>query len=291
MSRSVSPRGVAASVVASALFGVLFFIPPLLDALGPDEFLAWRVLSTLPVVTALLLAFRLWPDVARIMEVLRRRARLIPVIVLDAALLGVQLWLFGWAPATGHGLELALGYLLMPLVMVVLGVWLHRERMTGLRLASVAAAVVGVAAAVVVTGGLSWATVVVALGYPLYFTVRRRAGLDSIGALWFELLLLVPLAAWWAFQPAALGRVADVGWGVVLLGLVSGVALLLYLVASTALPFGVFGLLSYLEPVLLVLVSVALLGEPFGAEDGLVYGPIALALVLLGVEGLRRAPR
>jgi chloramphenicol-sensitive protein RarD len=79
--------------------------------------------------------------------------------------------------------------------------------------------------------------------------------------------------------------------GVLLLGLVSAVALWLYLAASSALPFGLFGLLSYLEPVLLVLGAVVLLGEPLAGADAAVYGPIVVALLLLAVEQLpRRQP-
>ncbi len=289
--RPVSARGVSASVVASVLFGVLFFIPPLLAPLDANEVLGWRVIATIPVVTVLLLATRLWSDVVRVAGLLRARLRLVPVLLLDGALLALQLWLFGWAPQSGHGLDLALGYLLMPLVMVVLGVVLHRERITALRGGAVLAAVVGVTAAVIAAGGISWATVAVAAGYPLYFTIRRRAGLDSVGALWFELLVILPVALWFALQPASIATIAEnpaIGWSIPLLGVVSGAALILYLVASTELPFGIFGLLSYLEPVLLVVVSVALLGELFTATDAFVYGPIALALLLLGVEGLRR---
>lgn len=292
--RETTPRGVLVSVVASFLFAALFFLPPLLEPFEANEIFAWRVIATVPVLATLVGVFGWWRDVRVIALRLSRRPALILVVVLDGLLLSVQLWLFGWAPQTGHGLELALGYLLMPLAMVVVGVVLHRERLAPLRIAAVAAAAVGVTAAIVVAGGLSWATIAVAVGYPVYFAIRRRAGLDSIGAFCFELLVLVPVAVVLALQPSSLDVLAahpQLGWGILLLGVIGGVALVLYLVASRLLSFGVFGLLSYLEPVLLVLVAVLLLGESLTLTDVFVYGPIVIALVLLGLETSRRPSR
>ncbi len=292
--RETTPRGVLVSVVASFLFAALFFLPPLLEPFEANEIFAWRVIATVPVLAALVGVFGWWRDVRDIAVRLARRPTLILVVVLDGLLLSVQLWLFGWAPQTGHGLELALGYLLMPLAMVVVGVVLHRERLAPLRIAAVAAAAIGVTAAIVVAGGLSWATIAVAVGYPVYFAIRRRAGLDSIGAFCFELLVLVPVAVVLALQPSSLEVLAahpQLGWGILLLGVIGGVALVLYLVASRLLSFGVFGLLSYLEPVLLVLVAVLLLGESLTLTDVFVYGPIVIALVLLGLETARRPTR
>ena len=285
-------RGVLASVAASVLFGVLFILPPLLDPLSPDGIFGWRVVLSLPIVTVLLLALRWWPEVSALAARLRRQRVLIAALLLDAALLAVQLWLFGWAPASGHGLDAALGYLLLPLVMVVIGLVGHRERLSPLRIGAVASALVGVAAAVVVAGGVSWVTAVVALGYPLYFTLRRRWNLDSIGALWFEILFMAPLAVWIVLQPdelAAAGAHPGMGWGIAALGLVSGTALLLYLFASLKLSFAIFGLLTYVEPVLLVVAAVTLLGESLEPTDLVVYGPIAVALGLLALESIRQA--
>jgi chloramphenicol-sensitive protein RarD len=285
-------RGVLASVAASALFGVLFVIPPLLDPLSPDGIFGWRVVLSLPIVTVLLLALRWWPEVSALAGRLRRRRVLIAALLVDSALLAVQLWLFGWAPATGHGLDAALGYLLLPLVMVVIGLVGHRERLSPLRIGAVGSAAIGVAWAVVAAGGVSWVTALVALGYPLYFTLRRRWGLDSIGALWFEILLMTPVAVWFVLQPNQLAATAshpELGWGIGALGLVSGTALLLYLFASLTLSFAVFGLLTYVEPVLLVFAAVTLLGESLELSDLAVYGPIAVALALLALESIRQS--
>lgn len=283
-------RGVVASIGASVLFGVLFILPPTFDSLSGTEVFGWRVMLTLPLVALIFVTTRQWSDVVAVTRRLRARPALTGVLVIDGLLLGVQLWLFGWAPQSGHGLDASLGYLLLPLVMVVLGMLVHGEKLSLTRGAAVAAAACGVVAALILDGGLSWATLVVAVGYPLYFTLRARSGLDSSGALCLELLVLTPIALWFLATESALTALARdpaLILAIALFGLVSAVALVAYLAASRLLPFGLFGLLTYLEPVLLVVVSVTLLGEHAAPSDAFVYGPIVVALALLGIEPLR----
>jgi chloramphenicol-sensitive protein RarD len=254
---------------------------------------AWRIVFTLPTLAVLLSVTGGWRDVRQVAGLLRRHPRRLLVLVVDALLMGVQVWMFAWAPRTGHALDVSLGYLLLPLVMVLVGAVLHGERFTALRVVAVACAVLGVIAAMAVGGGVAWPTLVVALGYPLYFTIRTRAGLNTVGAFAGESLVLLPVAVW---VVAGLPPFGPFGWphpvallGAALLGVIGGTALVLYLTASRLLPFGLFGLLSYLEPVLLVAVSVVLLHDPLTLADAAVYAPIALALVAVAADGFRGA--
>jgi len=68
---------------------------------------------------------------------------------------------------------------------------------------------------------------------------------------------------------------------------VSAIALALYMAASRLLPLGLFGLLSYLEPVLLALAALSL-GESIQAAQWLTYGPIFAAVGMLVLDGLLR---
>ncbi|MFC5291193.1 EamA family transporter RarD [Actinokineospora guangxiensis] len=286
----ISASGVLSSVGASVLFGLIFFLAAALDPLDAVQIFSWRVVALVIVLALVFSALRLWSDVRGVLTRLRRRPALVGVVLVNSAMLAVQQWLFGWAPQAGRGLEVALGYLLLPLAMVVLGVFLYRERLTPLLVASVSTAAVGVAAAVFVAGGLAWPTLLVALGFPLYFAVRRSARLDGEGALLVELLAMLPFAVWTLHRKQAWDPlVARPGlvWPLVLFGVVSGIALILYFRAARLLPFGLFGLLSYLEPVLLVIVAVTLLGETLTPVDAVVYGPIVLALALLALASRR----
>ncbi|ADU99767.1 EamA family transporter RarD [Alicycliphilus denitrificans] len=284
-------KGLAASVAASVLFGALYYLAPLLAPLDGEQIFGWRVLCTLPFTTVLLLAQGQWPRV----RLLALRAWRQPLLALglagSAAMLGVQLWLFLWAPLHGRALPVSLGYFLLPLVMVLAGRVLYRERLSRLQWLATLLAAAGVAHEVLRAGGMSWETWLVALGYTVYFVARRRMRTDHLGGHWLDMLLLVPAALWFVLRaPSSLPLVADNAhlWALVpVLGVVSAVALALYMAASRLLPLGLFGLLSYVEPVLLALVAL-LLGESIGAAQWPTYGPIFAAVAVLVVDGALR---
>lgn len=281
-------QGVLLSLVASTLFAVIFLMPHWLLPLSPEQMFGWRVLLAVPFIAVLLLLTREWAAVRAISARLRAKPALVLVLLVDGHLLGIQLWLFAAAPATGHALDAAVGYFLLPLVMVIGGLLLYRERLTVLRLIAVLAAAFGVGSAFVTADGLSWVVAVIALGYPLYFVVRRHFALDSAGALVFELLALVPVAAWFALSPSSLSTIAAHPVLVPALlgfGIMSALALTAYIVASRQLTFGVFGLLGYVEPLLLVVVAITALGGVVRGDQLLTYAGILSAVVLLAIEG------
>ncbi|GAA4285729.1 EamA family transporter RarD [Georgenia daeguensis] len=283
--------GVLLSALASAMFGGLYFLASRLDPLTGLEVFGWRVVLTAPLVTVLLLLTRQWGTVTAMAARVRARPATAAVLVLAAALLGVQLWLFTWAPAHGHALQVALGYFLMPLVMVVVGVVAFGERLSRARLAAVLFAAAGVAHELVRVGTLSWSTVLVALGYPAYFVLRRRAGTATTGAMWFEFVILLPVALVLVVTGPSLAVVPDLAPLLGLLGVLSSAALVCYVVASQHLSFSLFGLLSYLEPVLLALVSVTLLGQGIAPDEWWTYVPIWVAVLLLALEGAAQGYR
>ncbi|WP_314973179.1 EamA family transporter RarD [Comamonas testosteroni] len=283
-------KGVVVSVLASVLFASLYYLSPFLAPLDGEQIFGWRVLVTLPFTTALLFALK---EVAAVRDLLARslaQPRFGVLLVLSSALLGVQLWIFMWAPMNGRALPVSLGYFLLPLVMVVAGRVLFAERLTpGQSLATLLAAA-GVAHEFWQAGGMSWETWVVALGYTVYFSLRRWLQTDTLAGHWIDMALLVPVAAGFTLRvPGSWPLVAGYPklWALLpLLGIVSAVALALYMIASRWLPLGLFGLLSYVEPALLVVVAW-LLGESMEPQQQLSYALIFAAVGLLIGDGLR----
>ena len=280
---SVMFKGVVVSVLASVLFASLYYLSPFLAPLDGEQIFGWRVLVTLPFTTALLFALK---EVAAVRDLLARalaQPRFGMLLVLSSALLGVQLWIFMWAPMNGRALPVSLGYFLLPLVMVVAGRVLFAERLTlGQSLATLLAAA-GVAHEFWQAGGMSWETWVVALGYTVYFSLRRWLQTDTLAGHWIDMALLVPVAIAFTLRtPDSWPLVAGhpTLWGLLpLLGIVSAVALALYMIASRWLPLG------------LLVVVAWLLGESMEPQQQLSYALIFAAVGLLIGDGLRHSWR
>jgi chloramphenicol-sensitive protein RarD len=209
-------------------------------------------------------------------------------------LMGVQLWLFLWAPLHGRSLEVSMGYFLLPLAMVLTGRLVYGERLSRLQAVAVCCAAVGVGHELYQHGSFAWETLVVMIGYPIYFVLRRRCRTDHLGGLWCDMCLLLPWALYFVTQGAL--STADLKqhpglYGLIpLLGAISACALIAYVLASRLLPFSLFGLLSYVEPVLLVGVAL-LLGETIGPDQWLTYLPIWAAVLVLVLEGFKHLLR
>jgi chloramphenicol-sensitive protein RarD len=209
----------------------------------------------------------------------------------SATLLGLQLWVFLWAPLHGRMLEVSLGYFLLPLSMVLMGRFYYREHLDSLQWLAVACAAVGVGHELSMTGAFSWPTLLVCAGYPPYFVLRRKINLDSLAMFTMEMALLTPAALFFLFQGDSLTliRHAFGTWCILLpgLGVLSTLALASYLKASRLLPVALFGILGYVEPVLLVLVSITLLGETLSPAQLGTYVPIWIAVALTALHGVR----
>lgn len=286
-------NGVVLLLSSSFMFALLYYYPAWLTPLDGEQIFGWRMLFTLPGVSLYLWLSGEWRLVVSLFQELKKRPSLWLGLPLSASLVGVQLWLFMWAPLNGNGLPVSLGYFMMPLVMVVLGRFVYGEQLSRWQLLAVLAALVGVANQVWQTGGVSWATFVVAIGYPLYFLLRRWQGNDHLGGIWCDMFLLLPMAAWFALGAGeihAFSQNTSLWWLVIGLGLISALALIFYLLSAKLLTFSLFGLLSYLEPVLLVFVSL-LLGESIAEHERLTYIAIWTAVGLLVIEGVQKAWR
>jgi len=287
-------KGIALSVLASVLFAVMYFYTSLLAPLTGVEIFGWRMLLTAPCMTVFMLVSGEWRHVGAILKRLLGQPLLLLALPLSAALLGVQLWLFMWAPLNGYSLDVSLGYFLLPLTMVLTGRIVYGEQLSRLQKIAAGLATLGVLNELYQVGSFSWATLLVAIGYPVYFVLRKRLAADNLGGLWLDMALLLPIALWFV-------QGGEQGFAVVdqhpwlyllipLLGLISASALVAYIIASRLLPFSLFGLLSYVEPVLLLAVAL-LLGESIKAGEWLTYLPIWLAVLVLVYEGFKHLMR
>ena len=283
-------KGIVASVLASVLFSGIYFLSPFLAPLDGEQIFGWRVLLTLPFTTALLLWRGEGTRLRQLWHSVRQAPRSALGLLLSAAMLGVQLWLFMWAPLHGRALPVSLGYFLLPLVMVLAGRVFFGEQLSRAQLLSTLLAGAGVGFELWRAGSLSWEMWLVALGYTAYFVLRRHLRTDHLAGHWLDMALLVPAALFFTVRaPSSVPLLADhpVLFALLpLLGVLSAVALALYMAASAWLSMGLFGLLSYVEPVLLVLVAL-LLGESLAPGQWPTYALIFAAVLVLVLDGLR----
>jgi chloramphenicol-sensitive protein RarD len=290
--------GVVFAIVSNVLFGVLYAYSSFLAPLSGTQVFIWRMLAMWAVLIGYLLIsgrLNLHIDKLRALRSVKQWAWLL----LPTPIFLSQLWLFMWAPVNGQGVQTAMGYFLFPLMMVVFGCVLFGEKLSRLQWLAVAFAAVGVGSEIIRTQSVSWATLWVCGTYPIYYIVRRLQGIDAITGMLVDLTLFTPFALGYLYlvAPSNLSMVAGSGFFIIMLaglGVLSVLAMKTNIDASQMLPVNVYGMMSYLEPALLFILAVTVLGNPFESAMIYSYGLIWLGIAFLithGIRQLRRARR
>jgi chloramphenicol-sensitive protein RarD len=287
----VSPsfgRGLAFGAGAYALWGILpvFFL--LLAPAGAVEIVAWRVLLSLVFCAILLTLTRGW---GRFLAILRDRRTALTLGIAGAMIL-VNWLVFIFAALSGHVVEASLGYFTNPIVTVLLGVLILRERLRPLQWAAIGISVVAVIVIATNYGAFPWIALALAFTFGLYGLVKKRVGatVDAISGLAIETLWIAPIATGMLVfvgitSGLTIGAVSA-GHTTLLLatGLVTAVPLLLFASAARRLPLVYLGLTQYLAPILQFLVGVFVLGEDMPPARWAGFAIVWVALIVLTID-------
>ncbi|WP_294843211.1 EamA family transporter RarD [uncultured Gilliamella sp.] len=282
-------KGVVLSILASCLFGLLYYYPVLLQPLPVVDIFCWRLLTSFPAIVVLVFIEHQWPAIGALFKRIREQPMILAGLIFSSLLLTIQMLIFIWAPLNGHGLSASLGYFLLPLTMVISGQIFYQEKLSFLQKIAVCLAAIGVAIEIYTTGAFSWETAVVALGYPIYFITRRKLQIEGICGTFSDFFFIfIGCVIYFAFNYPFSQIVRDITHFhifIPMLGIITAIAFAMYFLARRLLPLGLFGLLGYVEPVLLTLVSVLFLHESISTQHIISYSFIWLSVCVLALEG------
>ncbi|MEY2848747.1 MAG: hypothetical protein RI885_1412 [Actinomycetota bacterium] len=290
-------RGLLFALGAYGLWGFLpvFFL--LLAPAGPFEVVAARILFSLVFCVVLLTVARRWGSVVAIL----RERRLLLVIGLAGALIYVNWQVYLLAVLTGHVLEGALGYFINPIVTVLLGVLVLRERLRPAQWTAIGISAVAVLVLAIGYGQFPWMSLVLAFSFGFYGLIKKRIGprVDAVSGLSLETAWLAPLAVaqlWIVGTLTADGLVFGTAGTfhvvmMVLSGVITAVPLLLFAAAARRLPLVTLGIVQYLAPLLQFAFGAFILREALPPERWVGFGLVWLALVILTVDMVRAARR
>ena len=286
-------RGAWYGATAHLLWGTFPLYFRLLQRSGAVEIVLHRITWSLVLCTAVVALTRGWAEVRAALTTPRTAL----MLGLAASVLAVNWGVYIYAANSGHVIEASLGYYTNPLVTVVLGVVLLRERLRRLQWAAVGIGAAAVTVLTVAYGRPPWIALALAFSFGIYALMKKKVG-GSVGALaslTTETVLLAPFAITTVIFFELTGRghfTANPPWQGVLLvssGIVTVVPLLAFAAAARRVPLSTLGLLQYLTPTLQLLAGVLLLGEHMPAARWAGFGLVWIALVLLTADTLTAA--
>ena len=281
--------GLLLGLGAYLLWGVLPLYFKLIAHVPASEIVAHRVVWSVLFLAVLAGIWKRWAGVRSALA----SPKMLATLTLTAMLIGANWLIWVWAVVNGHVLEGSLGYYLNPLVNVLLGVVLLRERLSKGQVFAVALAATGVAVLAVGAGSALWISLSLAASFSLYGFLRKVAPVDALEGLLIETAILTPIGLAWILWLEAQGQSGfrvDLTTDLLLTlaGAATAIPLLLFTAAAKRLPYSTLGFLQYIAPSLQFLLAVLLFGERLTTAHIICFGAIWTALIIFASEGVRR---
>ncbi len=276
----------ALAFISWGLFPLYFYA---LKDVSSMQILLHRMLWSLVFLGIVLAVRRQWAWLGTLIG----RPRVIASFAASALLLSGNWFLYIWAINNGHVIDASLGYFINPLVNVMLGYVLLKERMRVGQWGAIALAAAGVCWLTWQGGHLPWIALILAFSFGTYGLLRKIAELGALEGLSFETLLLFPLAlgyliwlTWHGQNQFLTTESATTRWLLVAAGPITAIPLLLFAAAARRIPMATLGLFQYVAPTMQLLLGVWIFHEEFSSARLIGFIMIWTALALYASEGL-----
>jgi chloramphenicol-sensitive protein RarD len=278
--------GIVQASLAYVIWGLFPLYFRLLQGVVALEVLAHRVVWSLVFLVGVLTVRRQWTWLGPAV----RQPRVLGLFLASSALIATNWYVYIWAIGHGRVVDASLGYFITPLVNVLTGWLVLKERLRPLQWAAVATAAAGVAWLTWAQGTPPWIALILAASFSTYGLLRKTATLGALEGLTLETLLLGPLALaglGWAItqgQADFPGATLDLQGLLVLTGPLTAVPLLLFAAGARRIPLSLLGMLQYIGPTIQLALGVWLFHEPFAGARAQGFVIIWMACALFSLE-------
>jgi len=245
-----STHGTIAAIIAYVSWGFFPVYFKQIVGITPIDVIAWRVILCFAFIALILLLWlrpvKFWQQVRAVNQWW---------LLFGSAILLSSNWLvFVYAIETGQVLQSSLGYFLVPIVSVALGMLVFGEKPNLYKRIAVIIAALGMLATFIVAGILAgqvpWISLFLGISFGIYGMLRKQANYDSAIGLLMETALMLPIALLFvAFVSTPLGSVSSgtLYW-FSLLGVVTSVPLLTMIFAARRIELSSLGFYQYITP-------------------------------------------
>lgn len=250
--------GLPYALASHAMWGAMPLYLVLVHSVPAIEFVAWRIIWTLP----LCLLFLAWRrQGAEVFAAFRDRHSLL-ALAGSASLVGVNWVLYVYAIQTDHVYAASLGYYILPLVMMLLGLVVLGEKLTRPQWGAVTLAALGVG--LLATGALTtlWLSLTMAVTFGIYGLIRKVVRVGALAGMTIETLLLyfpaIAVATWYGAQPQGSSMAQDPGLAaaIALGGPMTAIPLLMFAIAARRMDYSTIGFLQFLSPTIVFLLGL-----------------------------------
>lgn len=282
--------GVAAAAGAYLLWGILPVYWKQINTVPAFEILSHRMAwSFVFMVLILLVTGKAGAFLGELREILSRHKKLLGVF-LAAFLISINWLLYIWAVNNNHIVQTSLGYYINPLVSVLLGIIVLKEKLSLWQILSFLLALIGVLNMTLNAGAFPWIALVLAFSFGIYGLFKKMINIGAVTGITLETLIVSPFALIYLNHIHSSGSGAfglnspDVSWFLAGAGIVTATPLILFASGARRLPLSVVGFLQYIAPTIALFIGVFLYNEPFTSVHLVSFLCIWIALTIFSLS-------
>jgi len=281
-----SELGLIYGIAAYSLWGLIPIYIKTVREVPAVEVLAHRAIWSFVVLAVLVACFKRWPEL--IGELRNRKLRL--MLALSTVCIGTNWLIFIYAVNSDQVLQTSLGYFITPLVSVLLGVVVLRERLRSMQIVSFLLAMSGMLMLALYSHAVPWIALTLATSFGLYGLLRKLMPVDGLISLTVETFFMLPIAvaylAWHHGAGQGSPRTPLLYFCLLLGGPVTTTPLLFFGAAARRLRLSTMGILQYLAPSISFLLAVVVYREPFLYVQAITCGMIWTAIAIYTTDSL-----
>ncbi|GAB6181841.1 EamA family transporter RarD [Desulfotomaculum defluvii] len=271
------------------LWGILPVYWKLVQSVPSHEILAHRFLWSFVFGLLLLLVIGKFRSFISELHHIVIHPKVLFTMFLASALISVNWFTYIWAVNHNHIIETSLGYYLNPLLSVLLGIIILKEKLSFWQMLSFFLAAIGVLNMALHSGAMPWIVITLASSFALYGLIKKMVNVSAITGITVETLLMTPFALLYLYYAHNNG-VSSFGLDVphisLLLmgaGVVTAVPLILFSSGAKHLPLSLVGFLQYISPTMALILGVYIYHEPFNSAHLLSFSIIWFALLIFSL--------
>ena len=286
-------KGVLAMVVACIVWGLSPLYYKLLVSVPPIELLSHRTIWSL-VLFALVLFIQ--GRLRGALGVLGNRNIMVTLFI-AALMIAFNWFVFIFSIQINRATESSLGYFIFPLVSVIFGVVLFREKLGRAQMYAVMLAAVAVLILTYGLGQAPWIALSVSVSFGIYGVIKKSLSIPAIVTVTLEVLLLSPIALMILYLHHAsdsggqFGQSVSVSLLLILSGPMTATPLILFSYATRRVALATVGILQYINPSLQFLCATVLFLEPLSLWHAIAFPLIWAALALYSWASFQTAKR
>ena len=274
--------GIIYPIAAYFIWGILPIYWKVMKQIPSGDILAHRIFWSFVFLAAIISSMKRWSEFRQAFS----NTKSILAVTVAAILISANWLIYIWAVNNNHIVEASLGYYINPLLTILLGIVVLREKSDIWQIIAIILALFGVGLLTYQFGQVPWVAISLAISFACYGLVKKLSSLSPLTGLAAETMVVAPLALGYLYMQVSgtAATYSNLSYGMILMilltGVVTSVPLLLFAQGTKRVSLTTLGFVQYLSPSISLIIGIFIYNEPFTLAYQISFGLIWIALAI-----------